>query len=240
MTVAEARAVLGPAKIIGVSTRTVEQALTAERQGADYIGLGSIYPTDSKTDILLVGLETLQKVRRAVKIPVVAIGGILRDNAGEAIESGADAVAVMSGVMQAPSPAVAAREIALLFNRRRPFPRGRVLTVAGSDSGGGAGIQADLKTIALLGGYGSSAVTALTAQNTVGVQGVQAVPPISSRPRSGWSSRISGPIPSKPACSFRPRSWRAWQKPWSGTPFRPWSTRSCWPRMVRPCSGRRR
>ncbi|MEJ2699787.1 MAG: bifunctional hydroxymethylpyrimidine kinase/phosphomethylpyrimidine kinase, partial [Desulfuromonadales bacterium] len=70
---------------------------------------------------------------------------------------------------------VAAREISLLFNRRCPFPRGRVLTVAGSDSGGGAGIQADLKTVALLGGFGASAVTALTAQNTRKVQEVQAV-----------------------------------------------------------------
>jgi hydroxymethylpyrimidine kinase/phosphomethylpyrimidine kinase/thiamine-phosphate diphosphorylase len=175
MGVAEARALMGPGKIIGVSTRTVEQALAAERQGADYIGLGSIFPTISKKDILLVGLETLEKVRRAVKIPVVAIGGIQRDNAGTVIDSGADGVAVMSGVMQAPSPAVAAREISLLFNRRCPFPRGRVLTVAGSDSGGGAGIQADLKTVALLGGFGASAVTALTAQNTRKVQEVQAV-----------------------------------------------------------------
>jgi hydroxymethylpyrimidine kinase / phosphomethylpyrimidine kinase / thiamine-phosphate diphosphorylase len=71
---------------------------------------------------------------------------------------------------------LAARELGLLFNRRLPWPRGRVLSIAGSDSGGGAGIQADLKTITLLGSYGSNALTALTAQNTLGVHGVHPVP----------------------------------------------------------------
>jgi hydroxymethylpyrimidine kinase/phosphomethylpyrimidine kinase/thiamine-phosphate diphosphorylase len=176
MGVSKARAILGPGKIIGVSTRTVEQALSAESQGADYIAVGSIYSTFSKRDIQLVGLETLQRVRQAVNIPVVAIGGINRDNAGPVIDIGADGVAVMAGVMQAPSPAFTAREISLLFNRRLPFPRGRVLTIAGSDPGGGAGIQADLKTMALLGAFGMSTITALTAQNTCGVQGIQGVP----------------------------------------------------------------
>jgi hydroxymethylpyrimidine kinase/phosphomethylpyrimidine kinase/thiamine-phosphate diphosphorylase len=175
-SVAEARRLLGPGGVIGVSTRTVEQALKAASQGADYIGVGSIYPTGSKQDTLLVGLETLRKVRRAVTIPVVAIGGIDRDRASEAIEAGADAVAVISAVMNDPAPALAAREIALLFNRRGPWPRGKVLTVAGSDPGGGAGIQADLKTITLLGTYGMGAITALTAQNTRGVRGIHPVP----------------------------------------------------------------
>jgi len=175
-SVAEARRLLGPEAVIGVSTRTVEQALKAASQGADYIGVGSIYPTGSKSDTQLVGLETLRKVRLAVTIPVVAIGGIDRDRAAEAIEAGADSVAVISAVMNDPAPALAAREIALLFNRRNPWPRGRVLTVAGSDPGGGAGVQADLKTITLLGTYGMGAITALTAQNTRGVRGIHPVP----------------------------------------------------------------
>jgi hydroxymethylpyrimidine kinase/phosphomethylpyrimidine kinase/thiamine-phosphate diphosphorylase len=175
--IADARCILGPGKIIGRSTRTVEQALQAQQEGADYIGLGAIYPTDSKNDTQLVGLERLRQVRQAVDLPIVAIGGINIENAGAVIDGGADALAVISAVMADPSPTLAARELNLLFNRRLPWPRGRVLTIAGSDSGGGAGIQADLKTITLLGSYGSSSLTALTAQNTLGVHGVQPVPP---------------------------------------------------------------
>ncbi|MEZ4485252.1 MAG: bifunctional hydroxymethylpyrimidine kinase/phosphomethylpyrimidine kinase [Syntrophotaleaceae bacterium] len=176
MAVAEARALLGPDRIIGTSNRTVEQALASQRAGADYIAVGSIYPTASKSDAVHIGLDTLRAIRAAIKVPLVAIGGIDRSNAGEVIDAGADAIALISAVMSDRSPALAAREIALLFNRRQPLPRGRVLTVAGSDSGGGAGIQADLKTITLLGGYGMSVITALTAQNTLGVQGIHPVP----------------------------------------------------------------
>jgi hydroxymethylpyrimidine kinase/phosphomethylpyrimidine kinase/thiamine-phosphate diphosphorylase len=175
-SIAAARSVLGPGRIVGVSTRTVAQARRAEAEGADYIGLGAMFPTGSKADAELVGPARLRQVRQAVRLPIVAIGGITRENAGEVIDAGVDAVAVISAVMADPQPTLAARELALLFNRRLPFPRGRVLTVAGSDSGGGAGIQADLKTTALLGGYGMSAVTALTAQNTLGVSAIHPVP----------------------------------------------------------------
>lgn len=176
MSVPEARRIVGAKAQIGVSTRTVEQALRAEAQGADYLGVGSIFPTTTKDDAQLVGLEALARVRKAVRLPLVAIGGIDGERAAEAIDAGADAVAVVSAVMGDPDPAASAREIAIQFNRRLPFPRGRVLTVAGSDSGGGAGIQADLKTITLLGGYGTSAITALTAQNTLGVRGIHPAP----------------------------------------------------------------
>jgi hydroxymethylpyrimidine kinase/phosphomethylpyrimidine kinase/thiamine-phosphate diphosphorylase len=175
--VAVARALLGPEKLIGVSTRTVAEAQRAAAAGADYIGLGSLYPTTTKGDAVVVGLEGLRAVRAAVALPIVAIGGIARDNAGAVIAAGADCIAVVSAVMGAPRPELAAKELNLLFNRRLLSPQGRVLTVAGSDSGGGAGIQADLKTITLLGSYGMSAITALTAQNTRGVVAIHAVPP---------------------------------------------------------------
>jgi hydroxymethylpyrimidine kinase / phosphomethylpyrimidine kinase / thiamine-phosphate diphosphorylase len=173
-----ARAILGPKKIIGVSTHSLAEALAAQAAGADYVGFGAIYPTLTKKVPAIQGPKAIAALKDALTIPVVAIGGITRDNAGPLIDCGADAVAVISSVLSARSPGLAATELALLFNRCAPYPRGAVLTVAGSDSGGGAGIQGDLKTIALLGSYGASAITALTAQNSAGVSSIHPVPPV--------------------------------------------------------------
>lgn len=173
----QARELLGPNKIIGVSTHNLEEALKAEADGADYLGFGAMYPTDSKSITHMPGTSGLAAIRDRVKLPIVAIGGISPANACRVIEAGADAVAVISSVLSAPRPEVAATELRLLFNRLAPYPRGAVLTIAGSDSGGGAGIQADLKTITLLGSYGASAITALTAQNTKGVKSIHGIPP---------------------------------------------------------------
>ncbi len=169
MSTVQARQILGHNKLIGISTHNVDEALKAEAHGADYIAIGTIFPTGSKDATTLVGIKTLSKVRKAVRIPVVAIGGITPDGAFEALEAGADAIAVISGIMADSDPARAAKEYSLLFNRNSPAPNGKVLTIAGSDSSGGAGIQADIKTITLLGSYASSVLTALTAQNTLGV-----------------------------------------------------------------------
>jgi len=175
-SIGQAREILGAGKIVGISTHSPEEAARAEGEGADYIGFGAMYPTGSKQVRYMPGPGMLESVKAAVTLPVVAIGGITRDNAGPVIDAGADAIAVISAVLSHTQPALAATELSLLFNRRRAFPRGSVMTVAGSDSGGGAGIQADIKTITLLGSYASSAVTALTAQNTLGVSAIHGVP----------------------------------------------------------------
>ncbi|MDT8441529.1 MAG: bifunctional hydroxymethylpyrimidine kinase/phosphomethylpyrimidine kinase [Desulfuromonadales bacterium] len=171
-SVLDARKIVGPNRTVGVTARSVEQAIKAEMAGADYLGVGAVYATGSKQDTELIGLEGLEKIRRAVKVPIVAVGGLNGRNGSAALEAGADALAVITAVAADPRPALAARELSLLFNRKRDHGSTRVMTVAGSDSGGGAGIQADLKTIALLGSYGSSAITVLTAQNTLGVHGL--------------------------------------------------------------------
>jgi hydroxymethylpyrimidine kinase/phosphomethylpyrimidine kinase/thiamine-phosphate diphosphorylase len=175
--IADARTLLGPGKAIGKSTHNLEEAICAEREGADYIGFGAMYPTGSKAVTQLPGVEGLKSIREAVQIPIVAIGGIHPGNACRAIDAGADALAVISSVLSSPRPDIAAAELLLLFNRTLPFPRGAVLTVAGSDSSGGAGIQADIKTITLLGSYAASVLTALTAQNTQGVTSIHGLPP---------------------------------------------------------------
>ncbi len=176
-SIGEARALLGAEKLIGRSTHNREEAIRAEEEGADYIGFGAIYPTNSKMVSHIPGHVGLEALRGAVKIPVVAIGGLTATNAGRVVDAGATGIAVISSVLSAARPDCAAAELVLLFNRTGPFPRGAVLTVAGSDSGGGAGIQADIKTITLLGSYAASVITALTAQNTQGVASIHGLPP---------------------------------------------------------------
>jgi len=173
---AAARKILGEGKLIGISTHTPQEAIIAEAAGADYIGFGAIFPTSSKDVIHLPGLVGLTETRKITSLPIIAIGGITRANAPVVIDAGADAVAVIAAVMSQKEPSLAAAELSLLFNRKKMYPKGSVLTIAGSDSGGGAGIQADLKTITLLGSYGASVITALTAQNTLGVSGIHPVP----------------------------------------------------------------
>jgi thiamine-phosphate pyrophosphorylase len=107
-----ARKLLAMDKLLGCSVTTVDQAITAESDGADYIAVGSIYPTTSKETAVVVGLERLRQIRQAVSLPLVAIGGITRDNAAEVIATGASSVAVISAVLQAEDIEVAAREIA--------------------------------------------------------------------------------------------------------------------------------
>ena len=112
LPISVARKLLPMDKILGCSARTVEQAAIAESEGADYIAVGSIYPTPSKGTAEVVGLDRLRQVRQAVALPMVAIGGITRDNVAEVIAAGADSVAVISAVLSAEDVEDAARQIA--------------------------------------------------------------------------------------------------------------------------------
>ncbi|MSQ14397.1 MAG: thiamine phosphate synthase [Dehalococcoidia bacterium] len=100
MTVEAARKVLPYTAVIGRSTATVEEALRAVEDGADYVAVGAIFPTDSKSDTRPAGLETLKRVREAVSVPIVAIGGINADNLSQVVMSGADGVAVISALLK--------------------------------------------------------------------------------------------------------------------------------------------
>ena len=98
METMDVRAKLGPDKIIGVSAHTVEEALLAEKQGADYLGVGAVFPTSSKSDVDVMPYETLKAICEAVSIPVVAIGGIGRENVSRLAGSGICGVAVISAI----------------------------------------------------------------------------------------------------------------------------------------------
>ena len=98
MEAGKVREKLGPDKIIGVSCKNVEQALLAKKHGADYLGVGAVFHTGSKADAEDVSHETLTAICNAVKIPVIAIGGITRDNVTELSGSGICGIAVISAI----------------------------------------------------------------------------------------------------------------------------------------------
>ncbi len=105
----EARRLLSPGMILGVSTHDENQARLARDDGADYVAVGSMFPTGSKAGFRLVGPDLVRRVRPEIRVPLVAIGGVTTDNVAEVIRAGADAVAVISAVCAAPDPAAAAR-----------------------------------------------------------------------------------------------------------------------------------
>ncbi len=106
---AEARRLAGPDVLIGVSVSTPEEAVQAERDGADYLGVSPVFDTPTKTDAPpAVGLEGLRRIREVTSLPLVAIGGIHPSNAAEVIRAGADGIAVVSAIMAAPDPCMAA------------------------------------------------------------------------------------------------------------------------------------
>lgn len=107
----EARKLIGPNKILGVSAGNLEEALQAEKDGADYIGVGAVFPTGSKKDAMPISLEAFKEICEHVTIPVVAIGGITIDKVPLLRGNGAKGVAVISSVWNAENPAEAVRNI---------------------------------------------------------------------------------------------------------------------------------
>ena len=98
MEAGDVRAKLGPDKIIGVTAKTVKQAVLAQERGADYLGVGAVFHTDSKADAKEISFDTLKDICRAVSIPVIAIGGITEENVRELAGSGICGIAVISAI----------------------------------------------------------------------------------------------------------------------------------------------
>lgn len=219
----QARALLGPDAVIGLSAETLPhiEAANALSSGAiDYIGAGPLHYTATKPDAAAVeadgtkhalGIAGAQLLCEASRYPVVVGGGVHADDVPALARTAAAGWFVVSAIAAADNPERATRELlqawtavrgdarhgvatsaashpqsdvaaplqcgAAMFDAKQPHGLPPVLTVAGSDSSGGAGIQADLKTMLANGVFGMSAITSLTAQNTTGVRAVQNADP---------------------------------------------------------------
>lgn len=113
MELTNVRKLVGEDMIIGVSAHTVEEAIKAQEGGADYIGIGAVFATSTKTDVDVLSFETLRSICEAVDIPTVAIGGIKKDNICKLKGSGIDGVAVVSAIFAAKDIATATKELLL-------------------------------------------------------------------------------------------------------------------------------
>ncbi len=115
MPVEVARKLMGDDKIIGATAKTVPQALEAYEQGADYLGVGAIYPTTTKVKTVLTSVDTLKDIVKAVPIKVNAIGGLNKDNIHVLKDSGIDGICAVSAIMKADDPKTAAEELREAF-----------------------------------------------------------------------------------------------------------------------------
>ena len=118
LDVAAARELLGPDKLIGRSVHSVDGAVAAELEGADYLVLGTIFPTASHPGAETGGLDLVRAATSAVRIPVLGIGGITADNAAGAMDAGASGIAVITAITLADDPTGAARELAAQISRK--------------------------------------------------------------------------------------------------------------------------
>ncbi len=109
--VSYARKLLGKDKIVGATAKTVENAIKAYQDGADYVGTGAIYPTTTKVVTVLTDVAVLNQICKSIPIPVVAIGGLTKDNIDVLKDSPIDGIAVVSAIMKATNPALATKEL---------------------------------------------------------------------------------------------------------------------------------
>jgi thiamine-phosphate pyrophosphorylase len=111
-----ARGILGDSMIIGISAESLQDAIEAEKGGADYLGVSPIYVTPTKTDTAPpLGLDGLRAIHKTVRLPLVGIGGLNKDNSADVIRNGAEGVAVVSAIVAADDPETAARELKRLI-----------------------------------------------------------------------------------------------------------------------------
>lgn len=110
-----ARRILGNNKIIGVSTETLKQAQKAERQGADYVGVGAMFPTTTKDDASAVTVNCLKEIKDGISIPVIAIGGISEKNVAQLKRANIDGIAVVSAILGKKSVKIAAEKLCVLI-----------------------------------------------------------------------------------------------------------------------------
>lgn len=115
MPIVSARKLMGEKKIIGATTKTVPQALEAYKQGADYLGVGAIYPTTTKVKTVLTSVDTLSDIVKSVPIKVNAIGGLNKDNIYVLKDSGIDGICAVSAIMKSEEPCTAVRELKAAF-----------------------------------------------------------------------------------------------------------------------------
>jgi thiamine-phosphate pyrophosphorylase len=112
-----ARRICGSGMIIGISAESDNDAVEAERNGADYVAVSPVFSTPTKTDTAKpMGLDGIKSIKKLVKLPVIGIGGINFSNAAEVIKSGADGIAIVSAIMAADDPEKAARELKIAMS----------------------------------------------------------------------------------------------------------------------------
>ncbi|MDE6313435.1 MAG: thiamine phosphate synthase [Lachnospiraceae bacterium] len=116
MPVAEARRLLGDKKIIGCSAHSLTEACQAKKEGADYLGVGAVFATDTKKDAVTTSLDTLKEICQKINLPVVAIGGVKEDNADLLRDTGIAGIAVISAIMADSEPRKAAERLKRILN----------------------------------------------------------------------------------------------------------------------------